>query len=124
MLQRPDSGKWSAHENMAHLARYHEIFIERLKRILVEDSPRLPQYRAEEDPWWPMWSARSPAEIVDRLDLLRRNLTGFVESVSDDQLDRVGVHARFGPMTLRIWLEFFLFHEGHHLYIVLKLLRT
>ena len=124
ILQRPDSGKWSAHENIAHLGRYHEIFIERVKLILAESAPHLPRYRAEEDPWWPMWTARSPGEVLDRLNVLRRDLTGLVESLSDNQLDRVGVHARFGSMTLRIWLEFFLFHEGHHLYNVLALLRT
>lgn len=124
VLRRPDSGKWSAHENMAHLGRYHEIFIDRLNRILAETSPHLPRYRAEEDPWWPTWTTKSPAEVLDRLNLLRRDLTVLVESLREDQFDRLGVHARFGPMSLREWLEFFLFHEGHHLYVFFSLVRT
>src|SRR6185312_12396877 len=32
-------GKWSAHQNLAHLARYHQIFLERINRILAEEAP-------------------------------------------------------------------------------------
>ncbi|MEE8228690.1 MAG: DinB family protein, partial [candidate division NC10 bacterium] len=39
ITRRPASGKWSAHENLAHLGRHHEVFIERVQRILAEDRP-------------------------------------------------------------------------------------
>ena len=29
-------GKWSAHENLAHLARYHQVFLQRIDRILAK----------------------------------------------------------------------------------------
>jgi hypothetical protein len=31
----------------------------------------------------------------------------------------VGVHPALGPLTIPEWLEFFLLHEGHHLYQVM-----
>ena len=40
--------------------------------------------------------------------------------LTPEQLARTGRHARFGSLTLRTWLEFFLAHEGHHLYVILK----
>jgi DinB superfamily len=49
IMARPASGQWSAHENLAHLARYHEVFLERVHRILDENAPQLGRYRAEED---------------------------------------------------------------------------
>jgi len=42
IMARPASGEWSAHENLAHLARHHAVFLERLHRILAENAPELP----------------------------------------------------------------------------------
>jgi len=56
--RRPASSKWSAHENLAHIGRYHEIFLECLRSILTEASPAFGRYRAEDDPGWPEWVAR------------------------------------------------------------------
>ena len=43
---RPASGDWSARENLAHLARHGIVFLERLDRILREETPRLGRYSA------------------------------------------------------------------------------
>jgi hypothetical protein len=45
-------------------------------------------------------------------------------SLSEEDFERTGVHPKFGEMTLSQWLEFFLVHEAHHLYVVLQLVRT
>ena len=46
--------KWSAHENLAHLARYQRMFLDdRVRRILTEERPELGRYRSEDDPEWP-----------------------------------------------------------------------
>ena len=50
---RPRPEEWSARENLAHLARHHAVFLERLRRLLAEERPALGRYRAEEDPEWP-----------------------------------------------------------------------
>jgi hypothetical protein len=70
---RPALGKWSARENRAHIGRYHEIFLERLHRILTEQSPKFARYRAEDDPGWPEWASRPIEEVRTRLGALRLN---------------------------------------------------
>jgi hypothetical protein len=115
---RPPSGKWSARENLAHLARHHEVMLERLRRIVAEKAPLLERYRAEDDAGWPQWSARSTRDVLRALPRLRARLVARVRSLSRAQAARVGVHSRFGPMTVERWLEFFLVHEAHHLYVV------
>jgi DinB family protein len=115
---RPPSGQWSARENLAHLARHHEVMLARLARILAEDEPLLERYRAEDDPEWPRWSARPARDVLKALPRLRARLVARARSLTPAQEQRVGVHARFGPMTVGRWLEFFLVHEAHHLYVV------
>lgn len=116
---RPESGKWSARENLAHLARHHSVFLERIRRILDEDRPNLGRYRAEEDPAWPDWSALRLEEILIRLKTLRAELTRLLQGLTEDQVNRSGIHPLLGGMSLRRWVEFFLLHEAHHLYVVM-----
>ncbi len=120
MRRRPASGKWSAHENLAHLARIHEIYLERIRRILSEERPQLPRYTAEDDPEWPRWVRMSTEEVVQRLTALRDELVRVVTPLSLDRLNRIGVHSALGGMTIPEWIEFFLLHEAHHLYAAMQ----
>ena len=119
-LDKRVGGKWSATENAAHLARHTELTIERVRRILAEEEPTFPPYRAEQDPEWPAWQARPFEEVMEKLRATRADLVARVALLTPEQLARTGRHARFGPLSLRAWLEFFLAHEGHHLYVLMK----
>ncbi|MFQ5961916.1 MAG: DinB family protein [Candidatus Methylomirabilales bacterium] len=123
ITRRPASGKWSIHENLAHLGRHHEVFLDRVRRILTEDKPRLARYRAEEDPEWPEWPSMPTEEVLRRLTMLRGELITRVKTLSPDQLSRIGVHPVFGEMTIPEWIEFFLVHEAHHLYVAMTRIR-
>ena len=113
---RPASGDWSARENLAHLARHATVFLERLARILTEDSPRVGRYRAEDDPDWPRWSDLPLDETLRRLRDVRARLIAWVKALTPEQVARTGLHPSFGAMTIPQWLDFFLLHEAHHLY--------
>ena len=117
---RTRSGKWSVHENLAHLARHHAVFLARVRSVLSEDRPTLPRYAAEEDPEWPAWAALPTAEVLERLRALRTELTLLVEGLGAADLARTARHPALGEMPLGLWVEFFLLHEAHHLYVVLK----
>jgi RimJ/RimL family protein N-acetyltransferase len=120
-LQRPSpSGKWSVHDNLAHLARQHEVFLDRVRRILAEEAPALPQYRAEDDAAWPALRSLPTDEVLRRLRSRRAELIDVARSLSPAHLARTGTHSRFGSLTLSVWIEFFLVHEAHHLYTILK----
>ena len=118
------SGKWSAHEQFAHLARYHEIFLQRIERILAEQAPEFPRYRAEDDLEWPAWTSLTTPQLLVRLSSVRAKLMARLRSLSEQDFERTGVHSKFGTMSLSLWLEFFLVHEAHHLYAVLQLVKT
>ena len=114
--RRPAGGKWSAHENLAHLARHHEVMLERLRVMLNEDRPHLARYRAEDDPEWERWRVLPLEEVLSLLRSQRAEIVRLVDGLDEDDLARTGVHPALGPLTIPEWLEFFLLHEGHHLY--------
>lgn len=91
----------------------------RLERILAEERPALERYRAEADAEWPRWTRRSVADVSDQLVALRARLCEKVDALSATELARVGLHPLFGAMSLEQWLDFFLLHEAHHLYVIL-----
>jgi hypothetical protein len=119
MMARSASGDWSPHENLAHLARHHAVFLERLQRIIAEDAPELTRYRAEKDSTWGEWTSLTTDEVISRLHTLRAEIVEFIKRLSDAESNRVGIHPLFGQMDLTQWVEFFLLHEAHHLYKVM-----
>jgi hypothetical protein len=124
-LARPGpGGKWSARDHLAHLARHHEVMLERLRLILNEERPSLPRYRAEDDPGWGTWRALPLDEVLSLLRTQRAEIVRLVDGLDDEDLARVGVHAALGALTIPDWLEFFLLHEGHHLYQAMLLARA
>jgi uncharacterized damage-inducible protein DinB len=120
IARRTRSGKWSVHENLAHLARHHDVFLERIRTVLAEDRPTLARYAAEQDPEWPAWAALTTDEVLERLSARRAELIATLRRLSDTELARPAIHPALGEMPLALWLEFFLLHEAHHLYIVMK----
>jgi hypothetical protein len=117
---RPKSGKWSAHENLAHLVQHHRATMVRIRRILEEDRPQLPSYSAEKDPDWPALAAESTEEVRRQLLAERQEMIALTGGLSPEQCSRIGLHPAFGPMTLAQWLDFFLIHEAHHLYVIMN----
>src|SRR6266571_8982949 len=86
-------------------------------------APALPSYRAEDDPEWQSWSSLPTQQVLARLSSMRTKLMARLRSLSEEDFERTGVHPKFGAMSLSLWLEFFLVHEAHHLYVVLQLVR-
>ena len=119
IMARSASGQWSAHENLAHLARHHDVFVERLHRMLRERAPQLGRYSAEEDPAWPEWSSLPLDEVLVRIGARRKQIIRIARGLSDAEAARVGIHPLFGEMSLALCVEFFLLHEAHHLYVVM-----
>jgi uncharacterized damage-inducible protein DinB len=113
---QPLSGKWSLHQHLCHLGRYHEVFLERLDRILHESSPKMDRYRAEDDPQWGPWMQLSNPDALERFRGLRTKLIRELDGCSSEDWARTAIHSALGEMTLRRWLDFFLVHEAHHLY--------
>lgn len=112
---------WSIFDNLAHLGRYQEIFLERMQRITTEEQPSFTRYVADEDPGFAAWTQLSFQTLAERLRGERATLNAFLSILREEQLTRTGQHPTYGPMTIEGWTEFFLLHEAHHLLTILRL---
>ena len=112
-LYRPErEGKWSIANVIAHLADGELVTSTRIRAILAEDNPRLLSY--SQDAWARVHDGEGVAELLEQLWFHRRANASRVGRNSD-ALERTGVHAEYGPLTLRGLIERHIAHIEHHL---------
>jgi hypothetical protein len=116
-------GKWSAFDNIAHLACYQVVFLLRLERIEMEASPVFDAYVADADPNFHAYRQRSLPHLFTAIASRRSALLNKLEGMNEDALRRTASHPRYGLLDTAQWTEFFLLHEAHHLYTIFMLVR-
>jgi hypothetical protein len=117
----PITEKWSIRDNVAHLARYQLVFMDRIHILMKGSEPVFEAYRAEDDLEFEKWQTKSPVQLTETLNGDRQTLTKLVTSLNAKEMGRIGVHAKFGRLTILDWTEFFLLHEAHHLFTIFRL---
>ena len=122
LKQTVTPGKWSAFDNIAHLACYQPVFLQRLDRIETEDTPVFERYIAEQDPSFPGYQQRSLTQLLSSIDTERAALLAKLQGLNEIALQRKGRHPRYGLLTVNQWTDFFLLHEAHHLYTIFMLI--
>ena len=118
---RPAKGKWNIHEQIAHLAKYQPVFIERIRKILAMDRPEFNVYDAEMDDEFEIYCAFTTYELLKKISTDRELIFHLITHLPPDKLDRVGIHPKYGTLTIIDWTEFFLLHEAHHLMAIFQL---
>lgn len=121
LITPPAPGKWSALDNIAHLARYQKIFTERMHQILNEDMPVFDRYNGDLDPEFTPLRLMGLTELLDIIDADRTVIFDLLSALSDAELSRIGVHPKYGRLTIIKWADFFMLHEAHHLFTIFQL---
>jgi len=119
LRQEPD--KWSIHDNITHLAKYQPIFVGRINAILHVIDPVFNAYRAEYDPEFETWREWSTTKLLEALKSDRQQMYKLVTELTESELDRVGIHKKWGKLNIVQWTEFFTLHEAHHIYTIFQL---
>jgi len=120
-ISRPAPEKWNIHDNMAHLARYQIIFIDRIQTILLEDNPVFDRYTAEKDPGFTLFRNLFYPELLSSLEVQRKKIIELIQSLDKSKLSRKGAHKKYGNLDIIQWTEFFLLHEAHHIFTIFQL---
>lgn len=121
---QPLPGKWSIHDNVAHLAKYQPLFKERIETILTTDNPVFESYNANHDLYFEEWRRWELTTLLERLRTDREELYDFINTLSESQLQRQGKHSKYGNLSIGQWVEFFLLHEAHHIFTIFQLAHT
>jgi len=121
LFKYPQPGKWSIKDNIAHLAKYQPVFIDRINRISSGSKPVFDSYVAENDTEFSVWQTWDLKTLLDRLYEDRRLIITMIDGLSCTQVSSTGSHKKFGELTMMEWTEFFLLHEAHHLFTIFKL---
>lgn len=116
--------KFSIHETIAYLTRYHHVFMYRLKSIIKDVNPFFEIYKPEFDPEFGFSCAKSTGSLLHEMYRLREEICTLLENAGDECSSRVGTHAALGRMTISQWTEFFLLHESAQLFKIFKLAGT
>lgn len=117
----PAHGKWSALDNIAHLARYQKIFTGRIHQILNEDTPVFDRYNGDFDPEFSPFRSLPLTALLEIINADRIIINDLLLELTPIELSRIGVHPKYGRLTILKWAEFFILHEAHHLFTIFQL---
>jgi hypothetical protein len=117
----PAPGKWNALDNIAHLVRYQKIFTGRIHRILNEDTPVFDRYNGDLDPEFTPFRLMSLGKLLEIINADRAIIVNLLSALDDIELSRIGIHPKYGRLTILKWAEFFVLHEAHHLFTIFQL---
>jgi hypothetical protein len=123
LKQRIDPAKWSAFENIVHLAAYQPVFAGRMERIEKELNPAFDRYVAEKDPFFPVYLEKPLGELIRVIAADRAAIAAKFEGMGEETLTRTALHPKFGLLNMTQWAEFFLLHEAHHLFTIFMLVQ-
>ncbi len=114
-------GKWSIWQNAVHLISYQPTFMQRIQKIVTEESPSFERYVAENDSLFYEYSGFTCEQVFNEGFTTRKNITDFIAGLTENDLNKFGIHLRYGKLSLQQWIEFFLLHEAHHLFTIFML---
>lgn len=118
---KPAADRWSITEVLAHLLMIEQLYEQRARRIVIEESPALPRYTppAESE------VLKKPArQCLEELVALRRAFVFFLHAVPSAAGARTGIHPEMGTITLSQMLHELANHDLGHIRQVAELYRA
>jgi len=111
---RPDDG-WNAATIVSHLADSELIYGVRLRTAIAEPGGALPAF--DEQAWADRFGPidADPHTAVARFRAVRDANVAIVESISDDEWTRVGLHDELGELTVAQLVDRMVAHDKNHL---------
>ena len=121
-----DGAGWNLVEMMCHLRDYQEIFFGRMKQVIEEDSPT---FQLNDD------AARAALvidndyanqefrSVYDQYSATRDELIGFLSSLDEAQLQRLGHFPSIGEVDISFLIYHTIFHDAEHIEQFTRVLR-
>jgi uncharacterized damage-inducible protein DinB len=117
MNYRYAPGKWTIKDMLVHLSDTERIFIYRALRFSRGDETPLPGFEESEYAQHAHANDREKEDILLEYSLVRESSIAFIESLTDEDLNRKGT-ANGYPVTVRLIVNLIYGHHKHHLNIL------
>ena len=116
IARRPESGKWSVKEVLAHITRIQEVFAGRLEALLTQEKPPIVSYSPERDAEFEIVAAKPSAELLKVFEAGRARIVAQLMDLSPEQWHRPGTHPDYPTYDVHFCMEYMAHHEAHHIY--------
>jgi len=115
LSKRPDEKNWSAKEVICHMRDTEELFASRFQTILSMNEPKLPA--ADADRWAAdrQYQRNDIQEALASFRKRREETLQFLRELKPEQWDRLGIHLKYGPMTILKFVELMVNHGNDHI---------
>jgi uncharacterized damage-inducible protein DinB len=110
-------GKWTIKDMLVHLSDTERIFIYRALRFSRGDETPLPGFEESEYAKYTGANEREKEDILREYSLVRESSIAFIETLSDEALDRKG-SANGNPVSVRLMVNLIYGHHKHHLNVL------
>jgi hypothetical protein len=109
------ANEWSVIENIGHLIDIDELYVGRVDRILAEERPEFPRFEPDPIVATKGYQQMNGHDVLQQFIATRQATIDGLSTIEPDELDRAGVHAVYGEMTLRRLVEQLVNHDQKHL---------
>lgn len=117
---KPTPDRWSISEVLSHLADAEELFADRVRRFVVEDSPLLKKHEQPSEGY----SQGTEQEHLSRFTCARREILQFLNAAPPEIATRTAVHSEIGKITLEQMLNEWASHDLGHVRQIAELYRA
>lgn len=107
--------EWSVIENIGHLIDIDELYVGRVDRILAEERPEFPRFEPDPIVASKGYQQMHGHDVLQQFMTTRQATIDGLSTIEPDELDRAGMHAVYGEMTLRRLVEQLVNHDQKHL---------
>ena len=115
LVRRPErAGKWSVRQAMQHLADTELVYANRFRFPVAQDRP--PIIGFDQEQWVArLWKGDEPLEVaVSQYDILRKMNLRFLRHLTEEEWERVGIHAERGEESVRHMVKLAAAHDLVH----------
>ena len=114
-LRRPEKpGKWSIIQVVQHLADSELVIGFRMRMVLTQPTPEL--QATDQDSWAKelKYNEMNLADALDQFRVLRAGNLRLLRSLSDEQMERAGLHSERGSESVRKIMQMYAGHDILH----------
>jgi len=114
LSSHPLEGKWSAAEIVHHLADSESTSGIRLRRLLVEENPRIEGYDQEQFAIRLKYNEREIGPSLQAFQAARASTAQLLNLMSEEDWKRAGEHSESGRYSTEDWLRIYADHAHNH----------